>query len=203
MCDQRVVMPGGDSGLHGEEPALPSATANGGEVERELSGKRNGRETSERLGGEESGVSGGEVAQEDEEMASGSHDLSSSTNHSPGSASGSTSVSAKRYSTPMCSHHLAFSGRFPWCLSDPSFCKNPQQYVRAFYLLLLLHCLACGSAKWSTAHCDNSQGFNFLAAFQEFWHRRKQARDSQNKLERCFLPADPEVLHLCYDIFMV
>uniref|UniRef100_A0A669CWC2 Period circadian clock 3 n=1 Tax=Oreochromis niloticus TaxID=8128 RepID=A0A669CWC2_ORENI len=106
-------MPGGDSGLHGEEPALPSATANGGEVERELSGKRNGRETSERLGGEESGVLGGEVAQEDEEMASGSHDLSSSTNHSPGSASGSTSVSAKRYSTPMCSHHLAFSGRFP------------------------------------------------------------------------------------------
>uniref|UniRef100_A0A669CXJ0 Period circadian clock 3 n=1 Tax=Oreochromis niloticus TaxID=8128 RepID=A0A669CXJ0_ORENI len=84
-------MPGGDSGLHGEEPALPSATANGGEVERELSGKRNGRETSERLGGEESGVLGGEVAQEDEEMASGSHDLSSSTNHSPGSASGSTS----------------------------------------------------------------------------------------------------------------
>uniref|UniRef100_A0A3P8NXR2 PAS domain-containing protein n=1 Tax=Astatotilapia calliptera TaxID=8154 RepID=A0A3P8NXR2_ASTCA len=84
-------MPGGDSGLHGEEPALLSATANGGEVEQELSGKQNGRETSKHLGGEESGVSGGEVGQEDEEMASGSHDLCSSTNHSPGSASGSTS----------------------------------------------------------------------------------------------------------------
>lgn len=93
-------MPGGDSGLHGEEPALPSATANGGEVEQELSGKQNGRETSKHLGGEESGVSGGEVGREDEEMASGSHDLCSSTNHSFGSASGSTSVSAKRYLTP-------------------------------------------------------------------------------------------------------
>ncbi|XP_076740035.1 period circadian protein homolog 3 isoform X2 [Maylandia zebra] len=106
MCDQSVVMPGGDSGLHGEEPALLSATANGGEVEQELSGKQNGRETSKHLGGEESGVSGGEVGQEDEEMASGSHDLCSSTNHSPGSASGSTSVSAKR-----CSSEHAEAGK--------------------------------------------------------------------------------------------
>uniref|UniRef100_A0A3Q0QNK0 Period circadian clock 3 n=1 Tax=Amphilophus citrinellus TaxID=61819 RepID=A0A3Q0QNK0_AMPCI len=88
-------MPGGDSGPHGEEPALPSATAEGGGEERELSGQQNSTETSKRLGGEESGASGGEVGQEDEEMASGSPDLSSSANHSPGSITGSTSASAK------------------------------------------------------------------------------------------------------------
>ena len=98
MCDQSVEMPGGDSGPDGEEPALPSATEGGGK-ERRSSGQQDGGAQSERLGGEESGGSGGEVGQEDEEMTSGSHDLSSSANHSPGSAIGSTSVSVstKRY----------------------------------------------------------------------------------------------------------
>lgn len=70
-------MPGGDSGPDGEEPAVPSTTGE--------------------HGGEARGASGGEAGQEDEEMTSGSHDLSSSTNHSPGSAMGSTSASTKRY----------------------------------------------------------------------------------------------------------
>ncbi|KAM8756655.1 period circadian protein homolog 3 [Acanthopagrus schlegelii] len=75
MCDQSSEMPGGDSGPDGEEPAVPSTTGE--------------------HGGEARGVSGGEAGQEDEEMTSGSHDLSSSTNHSPGSAMGSTSASTK------------------------------------------------------------------------------------------------------------
>ncbi|XP_067443861.1 period circadian protein homolog 3 isoform X1 [Thunnus thynnus] len=94
MCDQSAEMPGGDSSPDGEEPALPSATEGGGE-ERTSSGQQDRGAQSERLGGEESGGSGGEVGQEDEEMTSGSHDLSSSANHSPGSAIGSTSVSTK------------------------------------------------------------------------------------------------------------
>lgn len=96
-------MPGGDSGPDGEEPALPSATGDGeggggeGERERVTSAHQDGGAASEGHRGEEGGASGGEVGQEDEEMTSGSHDLSSSANHSPGSATGSTSVSTKRY----------------------------------------------------------------------------------------------------------
>lgn len=97
MCDQSAEMPGGDSGPDGEEPALPSATGDGGGEERASSGQQDRGAQCERLGGEESGGSGGEVGQEDEEMTSGSHDLSSSANNSPGSAIGSTSVSTKRY----------------------------------------------------------------------------------------------------------
>lgn len=89
-------MPGGDSGPDGEEPALLLATQGHGE-ERVPSGQLEGGAQSEHLRGEECGGSGGEVGQEDEEMTSGSHDLSSSANHSPGSTIGSTSVSTKRY----------------------------------------------------------------------------------------------------------
>uniref|UniRef100_A0A673BQR9 PAS domain-containing protein n=1 Tax=Sphaeramia orbicularis TaxID=375764 RepID=A0A673BQR9_9TELE len=86
-------MAGGDSGLDGEEAALPAATADGGGLVR----PQDEGEQSERLRGEEGTASGGEVGQEDEEMTSGSHELSSSANHSPGSATGSTSASTKRY----------------------------------------------------------------------------------------------------------
>ncbi|XP_044035424.1 period circadian protein homolog 3 isoform X2 [Siniperca chuatsi] len=95
MCDQSAEMPGGDSGPDGEELALPSATGEGGGKERVSSGQQDGGAQSELLRGEESGASGGEVGQEDEEMTSGSHDLSVSANHSPGSATGSTSASTK------------------------------------------------------------------------------------------------------------
>lgn len=96
MCDRSAVMPGGDSGPDVEEPTLPSATGENGREERRVSQRDRGA-LSERLRGEESGASGGEAGHEDEEMISGSHDLSSSTNHSPGSTMGSTSSSAKRY----------------------------------------------------------------------------------------------------------
>ncbi|KAM7006854.1 period circadian protein homolog 3 isoform 3-T3 [Tautogolabrus adspersus] len=90
-CDQRVEMPGGDSNPDGEDPVLQSAAGEkGGEGGRMSSGQQ-----SERLRGEESGTSGGEVGQDDEEMTSGSNDLSPSSNHSPGSATGSTSASTK------------------------------------------------------------------------------------------------------------
>lgn len=95
MCDQSAAMPGGDSGPDAEEPALTSATGDDGREERVS--QRDRGALSERLRGEESGASGGEAGHEDEEMISGSHDLSSSTNHSPGSTMGSTSSSAKRY----------------------------------------------------------------------------------------------------------
>ncbi|XP_039971510.1 period circadian protein homolog 3 isoform X3 [Xiphias gladius] len=95
MCDQSAEMPGGDSGPDGEEPALTSSTGEHGGEERITSGQQDTGAQSEGLNGEESGASGGEVGQEDEEMTSGSHDLSSSANHSPGSATGSTSVSTK------------------------------------------------------------------------------------------------------------
>ncbi|XP_029991204.1 period circadian protein homolog 3 isoform X4 [Sphaeramia orbicularis] len=91
MCDQSAEMAGGDSGLDGEEAALPAATADGGGLVR----PQDEGEQSERLRGEEGTASGGEVGQEDEEMTSGSHELSSSANHSPGSATGSTSASTK------------------------------------------------------------------------------------------------------------
>ncbi|XP_035517811.1 period circadian protein homolog 3 [Morone saxatilis] len=95
MCDQSAEMPGGDSGPDGEEPAFPSATGEDGGEERMASGQQDGGVQSEHLVGGESRASGGEVGQEDEEMTSGSHDLSSSANHSPGSAIGSTSASTK------------------------------------------------------------------------------------------------------------
>lgn len=89
-------MPGGDSGPEGEEePGLSSTTG----VAREgnmLSGQQDGGLQPEHLRVEESRSSGGEAGQDDEEMTSGSHDLSSSADHSPSSALGSTSSSAKR-----------------------------------------------------------------------------------------------------------
>ncbi|XP_035007997.2 period circadian protein homolog 3-like [Hippoglossus stenolepis] len=88
MCDQSAEMPGGDSGPDGEEPALSPATAECGGEESVMSRQQD-------RGAQGRGASGGEVGQEDEEMTSGSHDLSSSANHSPGSATGSTSISTK------------------------------------------------------------------------------------------------------------
>ncbi|XP_078140007.1 period circadian protein homolog 3 isoform X1 [Centroberyx gerrardi] len=80
-------MPGGESGPDGEEPALPSATGEGGRREK-VSPRQQG----------------GGAGQEDEEMTSGSHDLSSSAHHSPGSTTGSTSTSTK-------SLHSSLSGQ--------------------------------------------------------------------------------------------
>lgn len=97
MCDQSAVMPGGDSGLDGEKSAFLSTTSEGLGEENEASVDQDGRAHPEHLRGEESGASGGELGQDDEEMTSGSHDLSSSANHSPGSAAGSTVASSKRY----------------------------------------------------------------------------------------------------------
>lgn len=94
-------MPGGDSSPDGEEPSLPSVTGEDGGEERVSAVQQGGGAQSERLRREESGVSHGEVGQEDEEMISGSNDLSSSANHSPGSAIGSASASTKRY-LPVC-----------------------------------------------------------------------------------------------------
>nr|XP_020489986.1 period circadian protein homolog 3-like isoform X1 [Labrus bergylta] len=88
MCEQRVAMPGGDINLDGEDPVLQSAAGESGG--RVLSGQQ-----SQRLRGEESRSSGGEVGQDDEEMTSGSNDLSLSSNHSPGCATGSISASTK------------------------------------------------------------------------------------------------------------
>uniref|UniRef100_A0A8C7XIX4 Period circadian clock 3 n=1 Tax=Oryzias sinensis TaxID=183150 RepID=A0A8C7XIX4_9TELE len=95
MCDQSVVMPGSDSGLDGEKSAFLSTTSEGLGEENKASVDQDGRAHLEHLRGEESGASGGELGQEDEEMTSGSHDLSSSANHSPGSAAGSTVASSK------------------------------------------------------------------------------------------------------------
>ncbi|XP_028262944.1 period circadian protein homolog 3 isoform X3 [Parambassis ranga] len=94
MCDQSVAMPGCYSGPDGEEPALLSATENGGKT-RASPRQQESQLESDHLQADENGASGGEVGQEDEEMTSGSHDLSSSANHSPGSALGSTSASTK------------------------------------------------------------------------------------------------------------
>ncbi len=90
-------MPGGDSGPDGEEPALLSATVEDEGEEKVSSLQQEDGVLSEGLKVEESGHLGGEAGQEDEEMTSGSHDLSSSANHSPGSTTGSTSASTKRY----------------------------------------------------------------------------------------------------------
>ncbi|KAM4613558.1 period circadian protein homolog 3 isoform 2-T2 [Polymixia lowei] len=97
-------MPGGDSSPDGEEPALRASTGEAGGREKVLSRQQDGGEESGQLGGEESGASGGEAGQEDEEMTSGSHDLSSSANHSPRSTTGSTSTSTK-------SLHSSLSGQ--------------------------------------------------------------------------------------------
>ncbi|XP_061840865.1 period circadian protein homolog 3 isoform X1 [Nerophis lumbriciformis] len=84
MCDQSQEMLGGDSGPDGEEPALTGEE-----------GLQDRGAQSECVRGEDSGGSGGDVGQEDEEMTSGSHNLSSD-NHSPGSATGSTSTKSCR-----------------------------------------------------------------------------------------------------------
>ncbi|XP_068576690.1 period circadian protein homolog 3 [Cebidichthys violaceus] len=93
MCDQSMEMPGGDSGSDGEESALPSPTGGLGEEGRLSLEQQDGGAQSEPLRWEESRASGGEVGQEDEELTSGSHNLSSSANHSPGSVSASTKSS--------------------------------------------------------------------------------------------------------------
>lgn len=89
-------MPGGDSGPEGEEDPVLSSTTGEAREENMLSGQRDRGVEPEHLRVEESRSSGGEAGQEDEEMTSGSHDLSCSADHSPSSALGSTSSSAKR-----------------------------------------------------------------------------------------------------------
>ncbi|XP_016892253.1 period circadian protein homolog 3 isoform X2 [Cynoglossus semilaevis] len=91
MCDQSTEMRGGECGPDGEETL---AACEGGREDRLICGKQHGRVHPEGIRGDESGA-GGDVGQEDEEMTSGSHDLSSSANHSPRSATGSTSASTK------------------------------------------------------------------------------------------------------------
>lgn len=93
-------MTGGDGGPDGEDPALLSpAGEEVGERGRVSSGQHDTEAQSEHLSGGENEPQGGDVGQEDEEMTSGSNDLSSPSNHSPGSATGSTSASTKRYFT--------------------------------------------------------------------------------------------------------
>lgn len=89
MCDRSAEMTGGDSGLDGEEPALQEVAGGNGGTKGVSSVQQ-----LEHFEGEENGA--GDVGQDDEEeMTSGSHDLSSSANHSPGSVTGSTSASTK------------------------------------------------------------------------------------------------------------
>uniref|UniRef100_A0A1A8RPV3 Period homolog 3 n=1 Tax=Nothobranchius rachovii TaxID=451742 RepID=A0A1A8RPV3_9TELE len=95
MCDRSPRMSRGDSGPDGEEPALPLSTAAGGGGQMGPSGDLGGRAQIEHLGGGERGALR-EGGQEDEEMTNVSHDLSSSSNQSPESATGSTSSSVKR-----------------------------------------------------------------------------------------------------------
>lgn len=91
MCDRSAEMTGGDSGLDGEEPALQEVAGGNGGTKGVSSVQQ-----LEHFEGEENGA--GDVGQDDEEeMTSGSHDLSSSANHSPGSVTGSTSASTKRF----------------------------------------------------------------------------------------------------------
>ncbi|XP_067361730.1 period circadian protein homolog 3 isoform X2 [Channa argus] len=82
-------MPGDESSPDGEEAALPSATRQSIEEEKVTLEQQDSAAHLEGKG------SGGDMGQEDEEMTSSSHDLSSSANHSPGSATGSTSPSTK------------------------------------------------------------------------------------------------------------
>lgn len=94
MCDQKTEMPGGNSGADREESSLtPPTGGDAGQGVLSL-GRQDGGSQSACLRREDSGASGG-----DEEMTSTSHDLSSSANRSPCSAMGSTSSSAKRYSS--------------------------------------------------------------------------------------------------------
>ncbi|XP_056885151.1 period circadian protein homolog 3 isoform X3 [Takifugu flavidus] len=95
MCDHSTEMPGGDSGPEGEEDPVLSSTTGDTREGSMSSCQPDGGVDSEHLRVEESRSSGGEAGQEDEEMTSGSHDLSSSADHSPSSALGSTSSSAK------------------------------------------------------------------------------------------------------------
>lgn len=96
MCDHSTGMPGGDSGPEGEEDPVLSSTTGDAREGSMSSCQRDGGVEAEHLRVEESRSSGGEAGQEDEEMTSGSHDLSSSADHSPSSALGSPSSSAKR-----------------------------------------------------------------------------------------------------------
>lgn len=96
MCDQSAVMSGGDGGQDGEEPALPSGTAEGEGADSGTSGCQDGLVQLENLTAEGQGALTVEVGQEDEEMTSASNDLSSSANESPGSARGCPSPSTKR-----------------------------------------------------------------------------------------------------------
>ncbi|KAK2862320.1 hypothetical protein Q5P01_001853 [Channa striata] len=88
-------MPGDDSSPDGEERVLPSATRQSGVEEKQSLEPQDSGAHPEHLRGEEGRGSGGATGREDEEMTSSSHDLSSSANHSPGSATGSTSPSTK------------------------------------------------------------------------------------------------------------
>ncbi|MEQ2209812.1 hypothetical protein XENOCAPTIV_004403 [Xenoophorus captivus] len=95
MNDQSAVMSGGDSGQDGEEPALPSGTAENEGADGAASGHQDGHTQLQHLAAEGRGALTGEVGQEDEEMTSASNDLSSSANESPGSARGCPSPSTK------------------------------------------------------------------------------------------------------------
>ncbi|XP_047203584.1 period circadian protein homolog 3 isoform X2 [Girardinichthys multiradiatus] len=95
MNDQSAVMSGGDSGQNGEEPALPSGTAENEGADGAASGYQDGHMQLQHLAAEGQGALTGEVGQEDEEMTSASNDLSSSANESPGSARGCPSPSTK------------------------------------------------------------------------------------------------------------
>ncbi|MEQ2313701.1 hypothetical protein AMECASPLE_004736, partial [Ameca splendens] len=95
MNDQSAVMSGGDSGQDGEEPALPSGTAENEGADGAASGHQDGHTQLQHLAAEGRGALTGEVGQEDEEMTSASNDLSSSANESPGSTRGCPSPSTK------------------------------------------------------------------------------------------------------------
>ncbi|XP_033822152.1 period circadian protein homolog 3 isoform X2 [Periophthalmus magnuspinnatus] len=79
MCDQSTEMTSGDGGLDGEEPNITGE-------KRRSPGQQQEQEVNTANG-------------EDEEMTSGSHDLSSSANHSPGSITESTSASTSTKSS--------------------------------------------------------------------------------------------------------
>ncbi|XP_037831422.1 period circadian protein homolog 3 isoform X2 [Kryptolebias marmoratus] len=95
MSDQSAVMSRGDGRPDGEEPALPSSSAEAEGDEGMPSGHRDRLVQGDCLGGGEGGALREEVGQEDEEMTNSSHDLSSSANQSPESVTGSTSPFTK------------------------------------------------------------------------------------------------------------
>lgn len=88
-------MSGGDGSQDGEEPALPSGTAEGEGADSGTSGCQDGQVQLENVTAEGQGALTVEVGQEDEEMTSASNDLSSSTNESPESARGCPSPLTK------------------------------------------------------------------------------------------------------------